>query len=308
MFETKRITMAYNSAKKIDIDNDTKIAIISDCHRGTGGGADNFAQNQLLLYHALSTYYREGFSYIELGDGDELWESRSMDKIKEEYDHIFDLLARMYRDGKFLMIYGNHDIVKRSSKWCRENLAKIHEHNCTKERELFGDINVHQAIVLKEKGTFHEILLIHGHQADLLNDQLWRLSRFLVRYIWHPLELIGIKNPTSTSINAKKKDKVEKILMDWCSKNGKAIVAGHTHRPMYPLPGEVPYFNDGSCVHPRYITAIEIVSGEISIVKWEVEVQENSMLTIKKRILCGPYAIDSYFVNSMKDQKSSIVE
>lgn len=301
MFEENRINKAYNSAERMDIDNKTKIVIISDCHRGTGGGADNFAQNQLLLYHALSTYYKDGYNYIELGDGDELWENRSMDKIKDEYDRIFELLAKMFSDGKFLMIYGNHDIVKRRPKWCRENLTKIHEHNCIEESELFTDIKVHQAIVLKEKSTDNELLLLHGHQADFFNDQLWRLSRFLSRYIWHPLELVGVKNPTSTSLNPKKKDKVEKILMDWCDKNGKAIVAGHTHRPTYPMPGETPYFNDGSCVHPRYINAIEICKGEISIVKWEVEVQDDGMLNINKKIICGPNSINSYFVKTKKD-------
>lgn len=295
MFEEKRITKAYNSAERLDIDNKTKIVIISDCHRGTGGGADNFAQNQLLLYYALNSYYKQGFTYIELGDGDELWENRSMDNIKDEYDSIFELLARMFSDGKLLMVYGNHDIVKRKQKWCRENLAKIHEHNCTAERDLFPDIKVHQAIILKDINTENEILLLHGHQADFINDQLWRISRFLVRYIWHPLELIGIKNPTITSINPNRKDVVERILMDWCDKHGKAIVAGHTHRPIYPNPGETPYFNDGCCVHPRYINAIEINKGEISIVKWEVEVQEDGMLNINKKIMCGPNSINSYF-------------
>lgn len=30
-------------------------------------------------------------------------------------------------------------------------------------------------------------------------------------------------------------------------------------------------FNDGSCVHTRYITAIEIVNGKISLVKWSIK-------------------------------------
>lgn len=301
MFEKKRIKEAYKSAKRLEIDNKTKLVIISDCHRGTGGGADNFAQNQLLFCYALKTYYMDDFVYIELGDGDELWENKSMAAIKSEYDHIFALLARMYRDGKLLMIYGNHDIVKRNPKWCRENLTVLYTHNHTKEAkmsELFKDIKVHQAILLNEKGTDNEILLLHGHQADFFNDRLYRLSRFLVRYLWRPLELVGIKDPASTSLNPKKKDKVEEILMDWCDKNNKAIIAGHTHKPIYPQPGETPYFNDGSCVHPRYINAIEIQKGEIAIVKWEIGVLRDGKLNITKEILRGPNRIDSFFTNT----------
>ena len=32
----------------------------------------------------------------------------------------------------------------------------------------------------------------------------------------------------------------------------------------------LPFFNDGSCVHPRSITGIEIENGEISLIKWEI--------------------------------------
>ena len=49
------------------------------------------------------------------------------------------------------------------------------------------------------------------------------------------------------------------------------IIAGHTHRPHFPQPGNPPYFNDGSCVHPYSITTIEINSGEISIIKWSTK-------------------------------------
>ncbi len=77
----KRIDTAYRSARRIPIDNTARIVIISDCHRGSGNWADDFARNQNAYYAALSAYYRQGFTYIELGDGDELWEYNSIAEI-----------------------------------------------------------------------------------------------------------------------------------------------------------------------------------------------------------------------------------
>lgn len=294
MFEQKRITAAYKRAERMEIDDNTKLVFISDCHRGTGGGDDHFAQNQLLFYYAIQTYNREGYTYIELGDGDELWKNRNMDRIKYEYSRLFELLSDMQRDGKYKMIYGNHDMVKKRYRWVRENLSEFRDNMCTEATKLFPSINVVESIVLTEKNTHMEIVLLHGHQADFFNDRLWKFSRFLVRYVWRPLELIGVKDPISTSLNFRKRDKVEKTLIKWCEENKKAMIAGHTHRLMYPLPGQTPYFNDGSCVHPRYITAIEIENGAISIVKWEANVGNAGVLCVTREALCGPYSIKDY--------------
>ncbi len=46
------------------------------------------------------------------------------------------------------------------------------------------------------------------------------------------------------------------------------IIAGNIHRPQFPDPDELPYFNDGSSVHPRSITGLEIEHMQISMIKW----------------------------------------
>ena len=73
------------------------------------------------------------------------------------------------------------------------------------------------------------------------------------------------------------------------------IITGHTHRPMFPDVGEVPYFNDGSCVHPRCITAIEIERGYITLVKWGIETKKDGTLFIGRDIIAGPRLIKEYF-------------
>lgn len=104
-----------------------------------------------------------------------------------------------------------------------------------------------------------------------MNDNLWRVSRFLVRYLWRPLENFGVEDPTRAAKNYKEKNNVDKRLSEWAEREGVIVIAGHTHRPVFPSNGEGKCFNDGSCVHTRCITAIEIVNGKISLVKWSIK-------------------------------------
>lgn len=68
---------------------------MSDCHRGIGTSSDNFLKNQHLFFAALKYYYKRGYTYIELGDGDELWENRSMKNIVEVHDEVFEMFAQL---------------------------------------------------------------------------------------------------------------------------------------------------------------------------------------------------------------------
>ena len=53
-----------------------------------------------------------------------------------------------------------------------------------------------EGLILKSTCGNEELFLVHGHQGDLLNDTLWPLARFLVRYVWRHLELVGFLDPT----------------------------------------------------------------------------------------------------------------
>jgi len=138
--------------------------------------------------------------------------------------------------------------------------------------------------------------LIHGHQADWLNFKVWKVSRFFVRYFWMPLQKwFNFKDPTSPAKNYKNLIKVERKLKDWMIKNNnQMVIAGHTHRPRFPEPGDLPYFNDGSCVHPNSIIGIEIKDLEISLVKWHNSIDEKDQTKIIKTVLEGPKSLDLY--------------
>ena len=57
------------------------------------------------------------------------------------------------------------------------------------------------------------------------------------------------------------------------------------------------FFNDGSCVHPRSITGIEIENGEISLIKWQISTTDDGTLQIVRVLLEGPIALEKYRVS-----------
>jgi UDP-2,3-diacylglucosamine pyrophosphatase LpxH len=282
-----RLNKLYESAPRLPFDNRSKLVLFSDCHRGEGSWADNFAKNQALYYYALNHYYDNGFTYIELGDGDELWENKKLQNIVDNYKNIYRLFSRFYCKNRLHMLYGNHDIVKKSPKntKCLDTIFDSRK-NCT--TSMCPDLHFYESLVLKHRNSDTEILLIHGHQADFFNYDLWMVARFLVRYLWKPLEMIGVHDPTSAAKNNKKRISIERKLISWVKKEKRMLIAGHTHRPVFPSIDEPPYFNDGSCVHPRCVTCIEIDSGEIMLVKWAYYIRKDGTVYVGRELLEAP--------------------
>jgi len=292
MSRLKRIDAVYAKAPRFILNENSKLVFMSDCHRGTGNQGDDFAKNRTIYEAALLHYWREGYTYFELGDGDELWENRRMEDITATHSDIFRLLRRFYLAGRLVMLWGNHDIEKRKRS---EILSAYEPFLGKKPRPLLEHLPVHEGVVLQWKGTPHEILLLHGHQADFFNDNLWPLARFLVRTLWRPLELMGLKNPTSAARNRKLKDKVEQTLRQWARERGVAVIAGHTHRAEMPRPGEAPYFNDGCCVHLMGVTALEIAGGRVALVQWLCRARQDGAVYIAREYLSEPVPIGRFF-------------
>ncbi|RKR15136.1 calcineurin-like phosphoesterase family protein [Maribacter vaceletii] len=295
MSSFSRLTKAYKNAKIVPFDDSSKFILFSDCHRGDNSFADDFANNRNIYYHALSHYYREGFNYCELGDGDELWENIHFKSIFEAHKSIFKLLKKFHLTNRLHMIWGNHDMVYKDPEYVKKHLSSYFEPIDAEDKELFKDIVYNEAVVLKHKETNQEIFLTHGHQADWWNYIFWRWGRFLVRVLWKPLQIWGIADPTSPAKNYTELIKVEKRIKKWILKNNlKITVVGHTHRPRFPEPGDIPFFNDGSCVHPRSITGIEIENGKIVLIKWQIATKEDGTLQIVRIVLEGPQKISQY--------------
>ncbi|AHF09239.1 MULTISPECIES: metallophosphoesterase family protein [Dehalobacter] len=289
-----RISKAFQSAEEIPVDDSSKMILMSDVHRGDGSWADDFSGNENLYFAALTHYYKEQYTYIELGDGDELWKYKNMSDIVPVHKDTFSLLQKYYNEGRLYFIYGNHDMVKSNDHFVQKCFNRYYDAEENRHVPLFENVKFHEGLVLRYKDSDRKILLIHGHQGSMLDYTFWGLRRFLVRYVWKKLELFGFKDPTSTAKNYHKKDSIEQNLTEWVNQEKHMLIAGHTHRPMFPDAGKPLYFNDGSCVHPRSITGIEIAEGNITLVKWNIKTKDNGTLYIGREVLAGPRDLKGY--------------
>ncbi|NNJ88932.1 MAG: serine/threonine protein phosphatase [Eudoraea sp.] len=295
MSSNTRLSRAYKNAQTLIFDDSSKFIFFSDCHRGDNSFADDFANNRNVYFHAIRHYYKEGFQYCELGDGDELWENLHFKDIFEAHKNVYQQLREYHLKNRLHMIWGNHDMVYKDPNYVKDHLGSYFEPIDECNKELFKDITYHEALVLKHRDTGQQIFLVHGHQADWWNYTFWRWARFLVRVLWKPLQVWGIADPTSPAKNYKELIKVERRIKKWMLNNEKLLtIAGHTHRPRFAVPGEIPFFNDGSCVHPRSITGIEITNGEIVLIKWHIATKEDGTLQIVRVVLEGPKKLQDY--------------
>lgn len=289
----ERLNSAYGRSKCIEFDNKSKYIFFSDVHRGDNSMSDEFAHNQTIYYHALNHYFNEGYTYVEAGDGDELWEHARFGHIRSAHSDVYYLLSKIHQAGKLIMLYGNHNIFLKDPNYIKRNLHSYYDEYLEKENDLFPGLQVHEGIVLKHKETGREVFVVHGHQGDLMNDQLWWISMFMLRYFWRFMHIVGFRNPASPAKNVDKQHKIEKNFNKWNDKYKKILICGHTHRPKFPGKGESLYFNTGCCVHPRGISGIEIVGGQIMLVDWRVRPNFNGGLYIDKKIIRGPVPIES---------------
>ncbi|MBQ3602197.1 MAG: serine/threonine protein phosphatase, partial [Lachnospiraceae bacterium] len=157
----KRLDAAFQTAPTLPILPSSRFVFMSDCHRGIGNSNDNFLKNQHIYFAALNYYYKMGYTYIEIGDGDELWENPDITHIKEIYSNIHWLLSLFAQKKRLYLLWGNHDLEK-----------KFYDSS---------DFSFYEGIILEDSISHKVLHLTHGHQAELLNSTFWRLARFLVR-------------------------------------------------------------------------------------------------------------------------------
>ena len=287
---------AYQTAKKVKFDKDAKVIFFSDLHKGDNSYADDFRHNIKVYTHALHTYFEEGYTYVELGDGIELWENKSFKPIFDAYQPIFDLLHAFQNKKRLFLLWGNHDMEFRNPAKVEQIIRNFFPPKNIIDKDAFFNLEYYESLLLSFEDSGRSIFAIHGHQADYMNYKHWKFNRFFVRYFWKYVQKwFGISDPTSPAKNYKGLVKVERKLNQWIVNNKQQmLICGHTHRPRFPDPGDIPLFNDGSCVHPKSIIGIEIENYQISLVKWYLDGGDESGNTILKTILEGPVSLEKY--------------
>ncbi|MEW6557532.1 MAG: metallophosphoesterase [Elusimicrobiota bacterium] len=292
----KALNLVYKSALKIPLNIEKgRFTVLSDQHLGDGKpGSDDFAVNRDIYLAVLNFYYENGFTIIEVGDIEELWEC-DFEKVNSVYSEIYALEKKFFDTGRLYRIFGNHDIFWRNRQF---------------QRKFLPFYTIYEAIMLGDK-----IFITHGHQGEFVSDKFWKVSRWFVRNIWKNIQQL-LHIPSNDIVqNYKIRDRKEQLFYNWAKCKKILTIFGHTHRAFFeslskidrlrqklkdrtlsdnerksienrikqslrdnrkgqkelpledtPLPC---YFNTGCCCYKNGITTIEIETGMIRLVKWE---------------------------------------
>jgi hypothetical protein len=203
-----------------------RYVVFSDQHKGARNGADDFQRCERAYNAALAYYFTDGYSLVELGDVEELWEERP-GPVVAAYEHSLMLSSRFYTAGRYLRIYGNHD-----DAWSFRDQVERHL------ADVYGkDLVVYESVRLRVMDGERDcgvIWFVHGHQGTTESDRFSWLARLPVRYIWRPIQRLF-----NISLNSPAKDWVLRerhniALYNWASVQPRLLlIAGHTHRPVF---------------------------------------------------------------------------
>lgn len=201
-----------------------RFIIFSDQHKGGKDEADDFVPAEANYIAALQHYYAEDFTFINLGDCEELWENTPAVAIEKNRVSLLEEVKFLLAD-RYHRIFGNHDL-----EWgyaIQENLYL---------RPLFGPkLDVKEGIILqsvvKEKPV--SIFLTHGHQGDQRSDGN-AFSKWVVAAIWTPIQRyleISLNTPSDSFELA---DAHNIIMYEWsATRRDIILVSGHTHKPVF---------------------------------------------------------------------------
>ncbi|MGM0395878.1 MAG: metallophosphoesterase [Bacillota bacterium] len=294
MFTQKRLDQAFSNARVEYFDENSKYVFMSDCHRGDGSHTDEFTKNQNVFLYAMDYYYKNQFVYVEVGDGDELWEQQKFKYIKNAHYDVFESIKKFFYHDRLIMLYGNHNMYLKDPEYVEKNYTTYYNEYREQKFDFLKGLEPIEALVLKHRKTGQEIFVVHGHQGDLANDQLWYPTMLSLKYFWRFMHSFGIKSPASPTKNVYKRHKIEKNYNKWILKNRKMLICGHTHRFKFPRSDDLPYFNTGCCIYPTTITAIEIDSGRVKIARWKMRVNQEGFLQARREVIRGSELIGKY--------------
>ena len=294
----KSLSKLYNSTKKnnkrvcvLNIDAADKFIIFSDQHKGNRDYADDFAGNEFNYLKALEYYHSQNFSFINLGDSEEIWKY-TVEEVLPKNEKAFAAEAA-FQPNKYFKTFGNHDIIWKN-KWDVERLLKNY---------FALPLPVYEGIILKTT-VANEALTVfctHGHQGDKMSDNN-AFSTWIVAHVWTPIQRYLKINVNTPSKNYSLRNKHNQLMHQWSSnRKNVLLITGHTHSPVFAS-GKYSshpsnkiekdaneklnpsYYNSGCCCfNDGDITGIEIEDGFIRLIRWHQD-NDTSTRTILEEI------------------------
>ena len=205
----------------------TKAAVFSDLHRGQGDAADDFRHCKGNYARALEFYLGADYTLIVLGDAEDLWEGWP-GRVLPEYEGLLRAEAQFHTNAgdRFFKLWGNHDDLWRYPKQVARHLSKF-----------FGEIAVPEGLDVRVKQGQSEvgrIFLVHGHQGTPESDKWSKYSRYVVRWVWRPLQRLLKVSLITPAKSFDLRAKHDRAMYDWAATMpGLILIAGHTHRPVF---------------------------------------------------------------------------
>jgi predicted phosphodiesterase len=289
-----------------------KFIVFSDQHKGARDDMDVFAMAEKNYLAALDHYNQNGFTFISLGDAEELWENR-LTPVKKKNKATFEKERNFLNRNAFTKVFGNHDLYWDNSPLAGINLKLIFDQKICAYEGVVLETMIHDKSL--------DIFLTHGHQGDLQSDGNW-FSKWFVSSVWAPFQAYLRINPNTPANNNTLKTDHNRIMYQWSSTHKNLIlITGHTHQPVFKSFTELEilydklarakdakdekliknlkmqitkrhikgdfapdftgyldtYFNSGCCCFDDGdITGIELESGYIRLIKWEYDNVGNS--------------------------------
>jgi predicted phosphodiesterase len=281
--------------------------------------ADDFRNAEPNYLAALQYYYANDFSFVNLGDSEELWENSPKAVIEKNRISLLEE-AKFQVANRYHRIYGNHDL---EWKYAIQQTLFL--------KPIFGDkLSVCEGLVLQTvyKNKAFSIFLTHGHQGDRKSDGN-AFSTWVVAAIWTPIQRFLEISIDTISDSFELVDKHNIMMYEWSATQKDIIfISGHTHKPVFASLDHIDrlakqlerarsvhdadqvqylekelgmrkaeyggkkivrtmarptYFNSGCCCfNDGDITGIEIADGFIRLIKWEMVEKESKRKVLEE--------------------------
>ncbi|MDF2187046.1 metallophosphoesterase [Paraflavitalea sp. CAU 1676] len=201
-----------------------KYIVFSDQHKGCKDFADDFAPAETNYRRALQHYFDQGYTFINIGDCEELWENTPKAVIESNRLTLLEE-ARFLQEDRYYRVFGNHDL-----EW--NYLIQQNQYL----KPIFGEkFKVHEGVLLKTryKNQEYAVFLTHGHQGDKKSDGN-PFSKWVVAAIWTPIQRFLEVTINTTSDSFELVDRHNIMMYEWsATQKNLVFISGHTHKPVF---------------------------------------------------------------------------